>query len=316
MSRRMAGLVTFCLLQVPGWAAGAAGIAAAPLPAAAVAAIPAALEPAARGELLATGSTSAFFGKQAETGLCPNPAAAADLMRILGALHPNIGIQALVAAAMPGSLAARADRDLRLYNLMHQFHTMEGIPYFSATHGEMRTFFTASNVVNGPEQRTAQKDPEYPAIQPSHGFFVEQDDTTFGKNLYAVTVKGLAGGAVELTMTNVEPVRYGVLQVLAGAHDEVDWRGAGHAVPFEEAAIGSAGAEVGQMVVGEQGGFAGPAPRLVGQQGPGLQAGQDFEVHAALQRTPGGSHEQQRAAVAQHRDRFQDLGSGAVVGRP
>lgn len=211
----MAGLVTFCLLQVPGWAAGAAGIAAAPLPAAAVAAIPAALEPAARGELLATGSTSAFFGKQAETGLCPNPAAAADLMRILGALHPNIGIQALVAAAMPGSLAARADRDLRLYNLMHQFHTMEGIPYFSATHGEMRTFFTASNVVNGPEQRTAQKDPEYPAIQPSHGFFVEQDDTTFGKNLYAVTVKGLAGGAVELTMTNVEPVRYGVLQVLA-----------------------------------------------------------------------------------------------------
>jgi hypothetical protein len=132
----------------------------------------------------------------------------------LSAAHPNIGVQTLVVAAMPARLASRADRNLVLYNLIHQFRTMEGIQYFSATHGKVRTLFTASHGVRDPGDRVMLVDPRFLSIEAVHELFLEQDDTTFGKNLYAVTVKGLEGGATELTMSNVEQVWFGILPVL------------------------------------------------------------------------------------------------------
>jgi hypothetical protein len=196
------------------WAQAPPGINAGPLPAAAVDAIPASLDAEARRQLMAAGSCSSFFQEQPGIDLCPNPAAAADITRALDASHPNIGVQTLVVAPMPARLAARADRNLALYNLLHQFRTMEGIQYYSASHGEMRVFFTASYRVQGPGSLAMLADPRYPAIEPRHDLYLLQDDSTFGKNLYATTVKGLDHGAIELTMSNVERVRYGLLPVL------------------------------------------------------------------------------------------------------
>ena len=209
------GLVA-CLLVTPAilFADDASVIAASPLPVAVVDAIPVTLDAIAKQKLLATGSYSSFFQDQPKVDLCPNAGAAADITRALNASHPNIGVQTLVVAAMPVSLAARADRNLVLYNLIHQFHTMEGIQYFSATHGKVRTLFTTSHGVKGPGDRAMLSDPRYPTIEPVHDLFLEQDDTTFGKNLYAVTVKSLEGGATELTMSNVEQVWFGIVPVL------------------------------------------------------------------------------------------------------
>jgi hypothetical protein len=196
------------------WAEAPSGIAAGPLPAAVVDAIPALLDADAKHKLVATGSCSSFFQDQPRVDLCPNPAAAADITRTLDASHPNIGVQTLVVAPMPARLVARADRNLVLYNLLHQFRTMEGIQYFSATHGEMRVFFTTSYLVKGPGNLAMLGDPRYPSIEPSHDLYLLQDDSTFGRNLYATTVKGLDKGAIELTMSNVAKVRYGLLPVL------------------------------------------------------------------------------------------------------
>jgi hypothetical protein len=179
-----------------------------------VEAIPVVLDAVAKQKLIATGSYSSFSQGQPRVDLCPNPGAAADIALALNASHPNIGVQTLVVAAMPVRLASRADRNLVLYNLAHQFRTMEGIPYFSATRGKVRTLFTTSHGVKGPGERVMLADPRYPSIEPVHDLFLEQDDTTFGKNLYAVTVKGLEGGATELTMSNVEQVWYGIVPVL------------------------------------------------------------------------------------------------------
>jgi len=212
-----AGLIALGLLQLPMGVLGAeapSGLAAGPLPAAAVDAIPATLDAGAKQKLMATGSTSSFFQAQPQVDLCTSPLAAADITRTLAASHPNIGVQTLVAAAMPARLGARPDRDLVLYNLLHQFHTMEGIQYYSATHGQMRVFFTASYVVKGPGDRAMVADPHFAAIEPSHDFYLVQDDSTFGRNLYAASVKKLERGAIELTMSNVEKVRYGMVPVL------------------------------------------------------------------------------------------------------
>jgi len=212
-----AGLAATCLLQVPVGALHAqtpSGPASGPLPAEAVAAIPAVLDAGAMQELLATGSASSFFQDRPKVELCPSPLAAADITRTLAASHPNIGVQTLVVATMPARLAANNRRDLELYNLLHQFHTMEGIPYYSASHGQMRVFFTASYLVKGPGDRARVADPRYASIEPSHDFYLLQDDSTFGKNLYGATVKQLEAGAVELAMSNVEKVRYGVVPVL------------------------------------------------------------------------------------------------------
>jgi len=204
-------------LQVPSsslLAQAPAGIAASALPAAVVDAIPVTLDAAAKQKLTDTGSTSSFFHDQPMVDLCPNAAAAADILRAMNGAHPNIGVQTLVVAAMPGHLVSRPDRDLVLYNLLHQFRTMEGIQYYSASHGEMRVFFTASYRVQGPGSLAMLADPRYQAIEPSHDLYLLQDDSTFGKNLYATTVTALDQGALALTMSNVERVRYGLLPVL------------------------------------------------------------------------------------------------------
>ena len=213
----LTGPAAACLFLVPPsalLAEDAPAIAAKPLPGAVVDAIPAALDASAKAKLVASGSCSSFFQEQPKVDLCPNPAAAADIVRTLNASHPNIGVQTLVVAAMPARLVVRADRDLVLYNLLHKFRTMEGIQYFSATRGKMWVFFTSSHMVKGPADRTMLGDPHYQAIEASHDLYLEQDDSNFGKNLYSVTVKGLAGGATELSMSNVERVRYGVLPAL------------------------------------------------------------------------------------------------------
>jgi hypothetical protein len=177
-------------------------------------AIPAVLDAAARQNLMVTGSASSFFQDQPKVELCPSPLAALDITRTLGASHTNVGVETLVAAPMPARLAAKTGRDLELYNLIHQFHTMEGIHYYSASHGQMRVFFTASYLVRGPGDRTMVADPHYASIEPSHDFYLVQNDSTFGKNLYTASVKQLEAGAVELTMNNVEKVWFGVVPVL------------------------------------------------------------------------------------------------------
>jgi hypothetical protein len=91
---------------------------------------------------------------------------------------------------------------------------MEGIPYYSSTHHKVRTLFTTSHLVSTPGDRSDLVDPRYSAIEAAHDLFLEQDDTTFGKNLYLVTMKGHAGGAIELTMSNVERVWWGIVPVL------------------------------------------------------------------------------------------------------
>jgi hypothetical protein len=192
----------------------APGIVASPLPAAVVDALPLALDPLARQSLMASGSYSSFTKGQAKVDLCPDLAARADITRALGTSHPSIGIQTLVVAAMPAGLAARTERTLLLYNLLHQFRTMEGIPYYSSTHHKIRTLFTTSHLVRAPGDRTALGDPRYPAVEAAHDLFLEQDDTTFGKNLYLVTMKGHEGGAIQLTMSNVERVWWGIVPVL------------------------------------------------------------------------------------------------------
>ena len=214
----MIGFAVACLLEVPAnilFAEVVPEIAAKPLPAAVVNAIPLTLDASAKQKLMTSGSYSSFFQEQPKVDLCPNPAAAADITRTLNASHPSVGVQTLVVAPMPVSLASRADRNLVLYNLIHQFRTMEGIQYFSATRGKIWTLFTSSHVVKGSGDRTVLSDPHYVSIEPTHDLYLEQDDTTFGKNLYAVTVKGLEGGATELTMTNVEKVWYGFVPVLS-----------------------------------------------------------------------------------------------------
>lgn len=212
-----AGLVAACLWLFPASDLAAREepiLAAGVLHLTVVDAIPLHLDAGARQKLVTSGSTTSYFEEQPRVDLCPNAFAAADIIRTLNAAHPNIGVQTLVVAPMPAGLAARADRNLVLYNLIHQFRTMEGLQYFSATHGEIRTLFTTSHVVAAAGSGTILSDPRYPAIELAHCLLLEQDDSTFGRNLYAVTVKALEGGTILLTMSNVEKVWYGFIPVL------------------------------------------------------------------------------------------------------
>jgi hypothetical protein len=190
------------------------GLIAQPLPPAVVDAIPALLDTPAKQKLIASGSCSSFSEGQPKVDLCPDRAAGAEIIRNLNASHPSIGVQSLVVVPMPAGLLARTDRNLRLYNLLHQFRTMEGIPYYSSTHHQVRTLFTTSHLVKAPGDRSSLGDPRYAVIEAAHDLYLEQDDTTFGKNLYRVAVRSHEGGSIQLTMSNVERVWWGLVPVL------------------------------------------------------------------------------------------------------
>lgn len=187
-----------------------------PLTAEAITSLGINLSDAQKQSLLANGLLTVDYSTEAQTTLCPNPVAGFAMMPSLKAVKPSIGIETLVVYPMPARLIGRgADRDLVLYNLMHRFRSMEGIQYWSASRKAMRIFFTSSKLIKAPDDHSALVDPVYAELETSHNLFLEQEDSSFGKNFYDVEVKALEGGSILLNMSNRNQIWYGIIPVLA-----------------------------------------------------------------------------------------------------
>jgi len=186
-----------------------------PLTAEAIAPIADKLNDSQKQSLLSQGLLTVYYSGGAQTSLCPNAAAATEMTGPLAAVKPSIGIETLVVYPLPANLAARPDRDLVLYNIMHRFRSMEGIQYWSASRKAMRIFFTSSKLVKAPGDRSPQPDPVYAASETRHALFLEQEDSSFGKNLYDLDVQSLGKGSVLLNMSNRDQFWYGIVPVLA-----------------------------------------------------------------------------------------------------
>jgi len=109
--------------------------------------------------------------------------------RALGALNPNMMVETLYLYEKPEHSRTSADnwddaQKTGLFNQLLAISTLAGIEYYSASRGEMRTFFEYSQVVDGPETKYPLPDPVYTSPPEELTLYARQTDLTFGDNVY------------------------------------------------------------------------------------------------------------------------------------
>jgi hypothetical protein len=96
---------------------------------------------------------------------------------------------------------------LRIYNILLSMSTMKGIQYYSASRERMRTLFTESYVVDGPEGEKRLPDPVAREIPAYSKLYMLQEDLTFGENIYAAQFR-YSGDYFLLDSTNLTTMHY------------------------------------------------------------------------------------------------------------
>ena len=83
-----------------------------------------------------------------------------------------------------------------LYNRAIAISTLQGIQYYSASRGAMRTLYEISSVIDGPLTKRSLPDPSYPNPPLELTLYVRQKDLTFGDNIYQYNYKFLPGALI------------------------------------------------------------------------------------------------------------------------
>jgi hypothetical protein len=99
--------------------------------------------------------------------------------------QPNIGVEmSSIITGLPHPMDTQ-EGWLLLYNALHAVSTMRGIPYYSASRGSARILFTDAYVIDSADNKNRLDDPVYSEIPPEDLIFTFQEDSSFGKNVYA-----------------------------------------------------------------------------------------------------------------------------------
>ena len=103
---------------------------------------------------------------------------------------------------------------IALYNHLRAVSTLQGIEYFSSSRGHYRTLYKRSHAIIGPADRTPQPDPVASSVPRHSLLFLEQEDSTFGSNVYQADFRF---DRVSLTMEvrNLTTMWWGILPLVA-----------------------------------------------------------------------------------------------------
>jgi hypothetical protein len=105
------------------------------------------------------------------------------------------------------------DARVEIYNILRSISTMEGIEYYSASRGRMRTLFDRSFVIAGPKDTEALPDPLVEEIPPYSDLYVYQKDLTFGENVYLWEYR-YPGSYYLIVNRNITTMRYFLLPMV------------------------------------------------------------------------------------------------------
>jgi hypothetical protein len=99
--------------------------------------------------------------------------------------QPNIGVEmSSIITGLPQAMDTQ-EGWLLLYNALHAVSTMKGITYYSATRASARVLFTDAYVIDSADNKNRLADPVFSEILPEDLIFTFQEDSSFGKNVYA-----------------------------------------------------------------------------------------------------------------------------------
>ena len=127
-------------------------------------------------------------------------------------LDPGIMVETLSLYQKP----AEADKNgwtqaelNALYNEAVAISTLQGIEYYSASRGVMRTFYEISSIIDGPDTKNHLPDPTYNFVPPTMTLYARQKDLTFGDNVYKYTYSRFPGALV-FVQENLTNLTYGI----------------------------------------------------------------------------------------------------------
>ena len=127
------------------------------------------------------------------------------LRRLMEAIHrdldPSIMVETLHLYQKPRDAEKTGWTQAELTALFNEtiaISTLQGIQYYSASRGTMRTFYETSLVIDNPTTRRPLPDPSYMTVPPELVLFARQRDLSFGDNIYQYTYRILPGALVFL----------------------------------------------------------------------------------------------------------------------
>lgn len=156
-----------------------------------------------KGELTATGASFAGlpYGQKAPF--------AAEIATGLTVKSASVAIEGLFLFPRPAGNA-----ELALYNAVNAVASMEGLLYYSVSRNRMEPLILASWRVASKEDRKKVADPTFTSIPAHQKAVVFQKDNKLGDGLSELTWKALPGGALVMTIKNLETLNYGILPLV------------------------------------------------------------------------------------------------------
>jgi hypothetical protein len=134
---------------------------------------------------------------------------ASEVSSGLTVVKPTLAIEGFFLYPRPSG-----DLTLPLYNAVNSLASMEGLQYYSVSQKKMETLILASYRVTGTDKPQKVADPVFTAVPPFQKAVVFQKDNRLGDGLSEVTWKALPGGAVVLTLKNLQTLNYGILPLV------------------------------------------------------------------------------------------------------
>ena len=118
---------------------------------------------------------------------------------ILPDLKPSVMVETLYLYKKPetaGKTGWSQAELAALYNEAAALSSLQGLEYFSASRGEMRTFYETSSVIDSPTTKKPLPDPVFPMPRTELNLFARQKDLTFGDNIYLYTYRYFPGALI------------------------------------------------------------------------------------------------------------------------
>ena len=153
------------------------------------------------------GEVRSTIGDRSSPHLIPNVLDRSAILEDVMALGSGFGVEILTAYDEPdGMLENEADRT-RLYNILRSISSLEGVQYYSASRGRMRTLIEESYAIDDPSECVRQKDPLVAEVPPESEIYICQHDTTFGRNVYTARYQ-YSGESFLMRVENLTPLRF------------------------------------------------------------------------------------------------------------
>jgi hypothetical protein len=152
------------------------------------------------------GFVSSSVPSSGALSLVPAVSSRAELAAELGMGQISAGVEYARLLPMPAGAGAEVPW-VEIFNVMHAVSTMQGITYYSASHGKDRVLFTESWPVASPTDTTRISDPLFTDVPRDDTLYTVQNDSSFGRNTYRDTFS-FRGDHLLVKVENVSAISF------------------------------------------------------------------------------------------------------------